>query len=258
MVTSGQSRDCKRQLLGLRKQRASNKYAVASPGSAGGPTSASASWGHGARGQQRARPRLGIFFARPCSQPRLSLGGGRHRRLLRPPSMAVPRARTVEWARPNANLAEGGPVSGRNYEWPCLYNEQIMSMADEWECSWHAAWELAFHRVVFAPIDPASAKEQLVLLIRQWDMHPNGQLPVNEPGATSTRRRTLGRHGASIRWTARRMAGRAVHIRVPVAGGNGAEGREPLVRTQTLWCGAKLTGCCGLVGKHRRHDDCGG
>lgn len=127
-----------------------------------------------------------------------------------------------------------------------------------WECSWHAAWDLAFHRVVFAPINPASAKEQLVLLVRQWYMHPNGQLPVNEPGATSTRRRTLGRRGASIRWTARRMAGRAVHIGLPVAGGNGAEGREPLVRAQTLWCGAKLAGCCGLVGKHRRHGDCGG
>jgi hypothetical protein len=71
-------------------------------------------------------------------------------------------------------------LSGRNYEWPHLYNEQIMSMPDKWEYPWYAAWDLAFHCVVYALIDPAYAKEQLVLLTREWYMHPNGQLPAYE------------------------------------------------------------------------------
>jgi hypothetical protein len=71
-------------------------------------------------------------------------------------------------------------LSGRNYEWPHLYNEQIMSMPDKWEYPWYAAWDLAFHCVVFALIDPAYAKEQLILLTREWYMHPNGQLPAYE------------------------------------------------------------------------------
>jgi hypothetical protein len=70
--------------------------------------------------------------------------------------------------------------SGRNYEWPHLYNEQIMSMPDKWEYPWYAAWDLAFHCVALALIDPAYAKEQLVLLTREWYMHPNGQLPAYE------------------------------------------------------------------------------
>ncbi|HKM72069.1 MAG TPA: glucosidase [Stellaceae bacterium] len=68
----------------------------------------------------------------------------------------------------------------RNADWPHLYNEQIMSMPDKWEYPWYAAWDLAFHCVVFALIDPAYAKEQLVLLTREWYMHPNGQLPAYE------------------------------------------------------------------------------
>jgi hypothetical protein len=71
-------------------------------------------------------------------------------------------------------------LSGRNHDWPHLYNEQIMSMPDKWEYPWYAAWDLAFHCVVLALIDPAYAKEQLVLLTREWYMHPNGQLPAYE------------------------------------------------------------------------------
>jgi hypothetical protein len=71
-------------------------------------------------------------------------------------------------------------LSGRNHEWPHLYNEQIMSMPDKWEYPWYAAWDLAFHCVVFALIDPDYAKEQLILLTREWYMHPNGQLPAYE------------------------------------------------------------------------------
>jgi hypothetical protein len=71
-------------------------------------------------------------------------------------------------------------LTGRNYEWPHLYNEQIMSMPDKWEYPWYAAWDLAFHCIVLALVDPAYAKEQLVLLTREWYMHPNGQLPAYE------------------------------------------------------------------------------
>ena len=55
-----------------------------------------------------------------------------------------------------------------------------MSVPDKWEYPWYAAWDLAFHCIVFALIDPAYAKEQLVLLTREWYMHPNGQLPAYE------------------------------------------------------------------------------
>jgi len=71
-------------------------------------------------------------------------------------------------------------LNGRNVDWPHLYNNQIMSMPDKWEYPWYAAWDLAFHCVAFALIDPAYAKEQLVLLTREWYMHPNGQLPAYE------------------------------------------------------------------------------
>jgi hypothetical protein len=79
-------------------------------------------------------------------------------------------------ARPSPSVR----LSGRNYDWPHLYNEQIMSMPDKWEYPWYAAWDLAFHCVVFALVDPTYAKEQLVLLTREWYMHPNGQLPAYE------------------------------------------------------------------------------
>jgi two-component system response regulator MprA len=53
-------------------------------------------------------------------------------------------------------------------------------MPDKWEYPWYAAWDLAFHCVAFAPIDPDFAKEQLILLLREWYMHPNGQIPAYE------------------------------------------------------------------------------
>ena len=56
----------------------------------------------------------------------------------------------------------------------------VLSMPDEWEYPWFAAWDLAFHTVPFALVDPAFAKEQLLLLCREWLMHPNGQLPAYE------------------------------------------------------------------------------
>jgi hypothetical protein len=69
---------------------------------------------------------------------------------------------------------------GRNAEWPHLYNADVISMPDKWEYPWYAAWDLAFHCVPLAIVDPEFAKEQLVLLLREWYMHPNGQLPAYE------------------------------------------------------------------------------
>ena len=72
--------------------------------------------------------------------------------------------------------------NGRNKEWPHLYNADVISMPDKWEYPWYAAWDLAFHCVPLALVDCEFAKEQLVLLLREWYMHPNGQLPAYEWG----------------------------------------------------------------------------
>src|SRR6266446_4510894 len=69
---------------------------------------------------------------------------------------------------------------GRNHEWSNLYNADVISMPDKWEYPWYAAWDLAFHCIPLAQIDPDFAKEQLTLLFREWYMHPNGQLPAYE------------------------------------------------------------------------------
>jgi hypothetical protein len=69
---------------------------------------------------------------------------------------------------------------GRNNDWGHLYNRDVISMPDKWEYPWYAAWDLAFHMVPFARIDPHFTKEQLVLFLREWYMHPNGQIPAYE------------------------------------------------------------------------------
>ncbi len=69
---------------------------------------------------------------------------------------------------------------GRNHEWTHLYNADVISMPDKWEYPWYAAWDLAFHCVPLALIDSEFAKDQLVLMLREWYMHPNGQLPAYE------------------------------------------------------------------------------
>jgi hypothetical protein len=71
-------------------------------------------------------------------------------------------------------------LEGRNHDWTHLYNDDIMSMPDKWEYPWYAAWDLAFHTISIALIDPDFAKDQLILLLREWYMHPNGQLPAYE------------------------------------------------------------------------------
>ncbi|MBL8200050.1 MAG: glucosidase [Chromatiales bacterium] len=69
---------------------------------------------------------------------------------------------------------------GRNWEWQHLNNADVISMPDKWEYPWYAAWDLAFHMIPFALIDAGFAKRQLVLLTREWYMHPNGQMPAYE------------------------------------------------------------------------------
>ena len=69
---------------------------------------------------------------------------------------------------------------GRNSGWRHLYNEDVVSMPDKWEYPWYAGWDLAFHMIPFALIDPEYAKDQLQLFLREWYMHPNGQLPAYE------------------------------------------------------------------------------
>jgi len=71
-------------------------------------------------------------------------------------------------------------LRGRNKDWTHLYNDDIISMPDKWEYPWYAAWDLAFHCIPLAIVDPDFAKEQLILLLREWYMHPNGQLPAYE------------------------------------------------------------------------------
>jgi hypothetical protein len=71
-------------------------------------------------------------------------------------------------------------LQGRNREWRHLYNADVISMPDKWEYPWYAAWDLAFHCIALALVDSDFAKEQLVLMTREWYMHPNGQLPAYE------------------------------------------------------------------------------
>ncbi len=70
--------------------------------------------------------------------------------------------------------------NGRNSEWTHLFNSEVLSMPDKWEYPWYAAWDLAFHCIPMALVDPDFAKDQLILLLREWYMHPNGQLPAYE------------------------------------------------------------------------------
>jgi hypothetical protein len=87
-----------------------------------------------------------------------------------------------EWLRgdPTQPPPPASRLHGRNSDWGHLYNSDVISMPDKWEYPWYAAWDLAFHCVTLSLIDPEFAKEQLVLLTREWYMHPNGQLPAYE------------------------------------------------------------------------------
>ncbi|MDB6068373.1 MAG: hypothetical protein JWR26_4581 [Pedosphaera sp.] len=69
---------------------------------------------------------------------------------------------------------------GRNSKWTHVYSRDVLSMPDKWEYPWFAAWDMAFHMIPFAKIDGKFAKEQLGLFLREWYMHPNGQIPAYE------------------------------------------------------------------------------
>ncbi|MGV9002795.1 MGH1-like glycoside hydrolase domain-containing protein [Flavobacterium sp.] len=84
----------------------------------------------------------------------------------------------------NGDPAQPKPPSereaGRNCNWKHLNNADIISMPDKWEFPWYASWDVAFHTIAFALIDTTFAKNQLELFVREWYMHPNGQLPAYE------------------------------------------------------------------------------
>ncbi len=71
-------------------------------------------------------------------------------------------------------------LNARNSRWSHLYNADVISMPDKWEYPWYASWDLAFHMIPFAMVDPDFAKSQLRLFLREWYMHPNGQIPAYE------------------------------------------------------------------------------
>ena len=70
--------------------------------------------------------------------------------------------------------------AGRNAHWQHLDNYDVISMPDKWEYPWYAAWDLAFHCVTLAHVDPEFAKNQILLMLREWYLHPNGQIPAYE------------------------------------------------------------------------------
>ncbi len=87
-----------------------------------------------------------------------------------------------EWVEGDPAQPPAPPArrQGRNHEWRTLSLADVISMPDEWEYPWFATWDLAFHCVTMAHIDPAFAKNQLVLMCREWAMDPSGQLPAYE------------------------------------------------------------------------------
>ena len=91
------------------------------------------------------------------------------------------RRRGLAGGRPGPADAPARTVrSAATRDWTHLYNRDVISMPDNWEYPWYAAWDLAFHMIPFAQLDPCFAKDQLILLLREWYMHPNGQIPAYE------------------------------------------------------------------------------
>ncbi len=87
-----------------------------------------------------------------------------------------------DWLKgdPNQPKPPDERKQGRNSDWTHLFNADIISMPDKWEYPWYAAWDLAFHSIPLALVDSDFAKEQLLLMLREWYMHPNGQIPAYE------------------------------------------------------------------------------
>ena len=86
------------------------------------------------------------------------------------------------WLDGDPNGVQGHPSrkEGRNSDWRHLFNRDVISMPDKWEYPWYAAWDLAFHMVPMASVDTEFAKEQMILFLREWYMHPSGQIPAYE------------------------------------------------------------------------------
>ena len=88
----------------------------------------------------------------------------------------------ADWLEGDPDMPPPPPQrwNGRNADWLHLFNRDVVSMPDKWEYPWYAAWDLAFHCVCYAHVDPQFAKDQLLLMLREWYMHPSGQLPAYE------------------------------------------------------------------------------
>src|SRR5262245_54967889 len=71
-------------------------------------------------------------------------------------------------------------LAGRNHEWTHFFTRDVISMPDKWEFPWFASWDLGFHCITLACVDPQLAKQQILLMLREWYMHPNGQIPAYE------------------------------------------------------------------------------
>ena len=89
-----------------------------------------------------------------------------------------------DWLEGDPNMPPPPPSrkNGRNSAWRDSFNRDVLSMPDKWEYPWYAAWDTAFHLICFARIDPEFAKKKLLLFLREWYMHPSGQLPACEFG----------------------------------------------------------------------------
>ena len=88
----------------------------------------------------------------------------------------------LEWIKgdPSMPKPDSNRKDGRNSSWKHLYTSNILSMPDKWEYPWFAAWDLAFHTLPLARLDPDFAKRQLSVILREYYMHPNGQIPAYE------------------------------------------------------------------------------
>ena len=128
---------------------------------------------------------------RTRSTPRVTPAGTDRRRAARPapgvrrPALdeaVLPLRRRALAGRRSGRAAAAAPHASRRSQrdWRELNNADVISMPDKWEYPWYAAWDLAFHCIPLALVDPDFAKAQLLLLTREWYMHPNGQLPAYE------------------------------------------------------------------------------
>ena len=106
------------------------------------------------------------------------------------------------WLAATGEAAAPARGHGRNRDWPHVYVADIISMPDAWEYPWFAAWDLAFHASPMAMVDIEFAKKQLKLMLSEWYMHPNGQIPAYEWAfSDSTRPCTPGPRSGSTRST---------------------------------------------------------